>query len=82
MKQTYLISCMHQKDASIIERTGVLSDVVVINQSNHYSIEEIDFGNKKGKNVMQNLFVQQKEDYHVVVIWPLEKSKVRSRTKS
>lgn len=49
MKLTYLISCMHQKDASIIERTGVQSDVVVINQCDHNSIEEFDFINKKGK---------------------------------
>lgn len=40
---------MHQKDASIIERTGVQSDVVVINQCDHNSIEEFDFVNKKGK---------------------------------
>ena len=44
-----LISCMHQKDASIIERTGVQSDVVVINQCDHNSIEEFDFINRKGE---------------------------------
>lgn len=49
MKLTYLISCMHQKDASIIERTGVQSDVVVINQCEHNSIEEFDFINRKGE---------------------------------
>ena len=45
---------MHQKDASIIERTGVQSDVVVINQCDHNSIEEFDFINKKGKKHLKN----------------------------
>ena len=49
MKLTYLISCMHQKDVSIIERTGVHADVVVVNQCDHNSIEEFDFISKKGK---------------------------------
>lgn len=49
MKLTYLISCMHQNDASIIKSTGVQSDVVVVNQCNRDSIEEFDFKNKKGK---------------------------------
>ena len=49
MTLNILISCMHQKDASIIERTGVQSDVVVVNQCDHDSIEEFDFINKKGE---------------------------------
>lgn len=49
MKLTYLISCMYQNDASIIERTGVQSDVVVINQCDRNSIEEFDFKNNKGQ---------------------------------
>lgn len=40
---------MHQNDARIIESTGVQSDVVVVNQCNHNSIEEFDFKNKKGQ---------------------------------
>lgn len=49
MKLTYLVSCMHQKDTSIIERTGIQADVVVINQCDHDSIEEFDFRNNKGQ---------------------------------
>lgn len=44
-----LISCMHQKDASIIERSNVQSDVVVVNQCDKDSVEEFDFVNKKGR---------------------------------
>lgn len=48
MKLIVLISCMHQKDASIIERTNVQTDVVVVNQCDHDSVEEFDFVNKNG----------------------------------
>ena len=44
-----LISCMHQKDASIIERSNVQSDVVIVNQCDKESVEEFDFFNKKGR---------------------------------
>lgn len=44
-----LISCMYQKDASIIQRSNVQSDVVVVNQCDHNSVEEFDFVNKKGR---------------------------------
>lgn len=44
-----LISCMHQKDASIIERSNVQSDVIVVNQCDHNSVDEFDFLNKKGR---------------------------------
>ena len=44
-----LISCMHEKDTSIIERSNVQSDVVVVNQCDLDSVEEFDFVNKKGK---------------------------------
>lgn len=40
MTLNILISCMHQKDASIIKRSNVQSDVVVVNQCDHDSIEE------------------------------------------
>ena len=49
MTLNILISCMHQKDASIIKRSNVQSDVVVVNQCDHDSIEEYDFINKKGR---------------------------------
>lgn len=44
-----LISCMHQTDASIIEKTNVQSDTIVINQCNIDSVEEFNFTNKEGK---------------------------------
>lgn len=44
-----LISCMHQKNASILERSNVQSDVVVVNQCDHDSVDEFDFVNKKGR---------------------------------
>lgn len=44
-----LISCMHQRDKSIIERSNVQSDVVVINQCDHNSVEEFNFINNEGK---------------------------------
>lgn len=44
-----LISCMHQADTSIIARSNVQSDVVVVNQCDHDSVEEFDFVNKKGR---------------------------------
>ena len=49
MKVVVLISCMHQKDKSIIERTGIQTDVVVVNQCNEDKIEEYTFINKAGK---------------------------------
>lgn len=45
-----LISCMNQKDFSIIERSNVQSDVVVVNQCDQESVEEFDFINKKGNS--------------------------------
>lgn len=44
-----LISCMHEKDHSIVERSNVQTDVVVVNQCDKDSVEEFDFKNKKGK---------------------------------
>lgn len=44
-----LISCMHQPDASIIYRTNIQSDVIVVNQCDRDSIEEFDFINKVGE---------------------------------
>ena len=44
-----LISCMHQKDTSIIQRSNVQTDVVVVNQCDKDSVEEFDFVNNKGR---------------------------------
>lgn len=35
MKLEILMSCMHQSDGSLIERSGITGDAVVINQSDH-----------------------------------------------
>lgn len=40
---------MHQKDAGIIKRSNVQTDVVVVNQCNKNSVEEFDFTNKIGE---------------------------------
>lgn len=48
MNFNILISCMHQHDTSIIQRSNVQSDVVVVNQCDKDSVEEFDFINKKG----------------------------------
>ena len=49
MNLEVLISCMHQQDASIIRRTNVQSDVLVINQCDVDKQEEFEFCNKKGE---------------------------------
>ena len=48
MKLELLISCMHQKDASIITRSNVDSDVVVINQCDIDKKENFNFFNRNG----------------------------------
>lgn len=50
MHLTVLISCMNQSDHSIIERSNVQTDVVVVNQCDIDKIEEFDFINQKGKS--------------------------------
>lgn len=50
MNLEVLISCMYQKDASIIQRTNIQSDVLVINQCDENKVEEFDFKNKRGEN--------------------------------
>lgn len=62
-----LISCMHQKDASIIQRTNIQGDVLVINQCDENKIEEFDFKNKKGENC------------HVRIIYTKERGLSKSR---
>lgn len=49
MKVEVLISCMHQTDASIITRTNVQSDVLVINQCDKDGVEEHSFFNKESE---------------------------------
>lgn len=49
MKLNVLISCMHEKDHSIIKRSNVQTDVVVVNQCDKDSVAEFDFENKMGE---------------------------------
>ena len=49
MSVTVLISCMHQKNADIIARTGIQSDVVVVNQCDEDKVDEFTFTNNIGK---------------------------------
>lgn len=49
MNVTVLISCMYQKDTSIIERTKVQTDVVVVNQCDEDKVEEFTFINNAGR---------------------------------
>lgn len=51
---------MHQEDTSIIERSNVQSDVVIVNQCDREVIEEFDFTNKKGKKCHAK-FISTKE---------------------
>lgn len=62
-----LISCMHQKDASIIRRSNIQSDVVVINQCNEDRREDFTFRNRKG------------EECKAIVIYTIERGLSRSR---
>ncbi len=48
MRLTVLISCMYQQDTSIIERSNVRSDVVIVNQCASNGFEEFDFVNAEG----------------------------------
>lgn len=49
MKLSVLISCMYENDTSIIERTKVQTDVVVVNQCDTNDTKEFDFINRKGE---------------------------------
>lgn len=60
MKLQVLISCMHQTDHSIIERTNIQSDVIVINQCDNDKREEFDFINKSG-DLCHAIFIHSTE---------------------
>ena len=44
-----LVSCMHQTDISIIKRSNIQSDVLVINQHDVNDYQEYEFTNKRGE---------------------------------
>lgn len=50
MRLCVLISCMHQVDCSIVERSNVQCDCVVINQCDVDKVERFTFKNKFGQN--------------------------------
>lgn len=49
MNVVVLISCMYQTDSSIIEKSNVQTDVIVVNQCDKDSVDEFNFKNKKGE---------------------------------
>ena len=49
MKLNVLISCMNETDTSIVARSNIQSDAVVVNQCDTDSVIEYDFTNKNGK---------------------------------
>lgn len=49
MNVVVLLSCMHQNDVNIIQRSNIQTDVVVINQTDIDTVEEFDFMNRKGR---------------------------------
>ena len=45
-----LLSCMHQQDVSIVKRTNVQSNVLIVNQCSINKREILEFCNRKGKS--------------------------------
>lgn len=60
MKIQVLISCMNEPDTSIIERSNIQSDVVVVNQCYEESTKRFVFRNKKNE-LCTALFINTKE---------------------
>ena len=60
MKVITLVSCMYQHDKSIIERSNIQTDVVVVNQCDSDSFESFDFINASG-NKCHALFISTTE---------------------
>ena len=50
MKLVVLISCMHQKDASIAYKSNIQTDCVIVNQCDLNSVDFIPFVNNKGRD--------------------------------
>lgn len=67
MNLTVLISCMYQKDASIVKNSNIQTDVVVVNQCNKNFVEEFTFTNDKGR------------ECHAKVIYTIERGLSNSR---
>ncbi len=67
MRLEVLISCMHQTDASIIEKTGIETDVLVVNQCDRNAEEAFDFTNRR------------RETCHARILHTTERGLSRSR---
>ncbi len=67
MQICVLLSCMHQKDISIVERSNIQTDAVIVNQCDQDKIEKFSFINKKGK------------ECHVKFIYTTERGLSKSR---
>lgn len=55
-----LISCMRQDDTSIIQRSNIQSDVVVINQCDENCYQKLNLKNRKGEEINAE-FISSKE---------------------
>ena len=60
MKLSVLISCMHQKDTTIIQRSNVRTDAVVVNQCDENKIQNIDMTHPDG-NTHKVVFINTTE---------------------
>lgn len=60
MRIDTLLSCMHQKDASILLTSNVLSDAIVINQCNKDEKQELETADKSG-NLHKTLLIHTTE---------------------
>lgn len=60
MNLSVLISCMHQKDATIIQRSKVRTDAVIVNQCNENDVQNIDIASSDG-NTKKALFISTTE---------------------
>ena len=69
-KIAILLSCMHQKDAAIVGRSGIETDVVVVNQCDEDSVQQSTFTNSRG------------EECQLRFVKTTERGLSRSRTKA
>lgn len=67
LKLDVLISCMNEKDFSIINRSNIQSDAIIVNQCDEDKVVEMTFFNKKG------------EECHAKMVYTRERGLSRSR---
>lgn len=60
MKIEVLVSCMYQNDTSIVTKTNIQSDAIIINQCNEESLKEFKYLNKYG-DTCRILFISTME---------------------